>query len=224
MIHQLRQSPDVELVGLLTTFNEKVDRVTMHGVSRALVQAQAEQLQLPLWPVPVPFPCNNEQFQDLFLDMLTEAAQQGITHLAFGDIFLADVRQYRCELLEDSGIEPLFPLWCGGQGRMTGQLAGEMQSSGLAAIVTCVDPRQLSPDFLGRCYDADFLRDLPEEVDPCGERGEFHTFCYAGPIFPEAVPIRAGKRVIRDGFHFLDLYLDGKCGGVDHVLKIDSND
>lgn len=208
MVHQLQQAPDAELVGLLTTFNADADRVAMHAVRRELVELQADRLQLPLWKVPLPFPCSNGQYEARFLEVLADAKEQGITHIAFGDLFLADVREYRTELLKRSGLEALFPIWCEEGEQGTGDLAREMQSTGFEAVTTCIDPQRLPPEFLGQRYDADFLRDLPEGVDPCGERGEFHTFCHAGPIYSQPIPFTTGKRVMRNGFHFLELGVD----------------
>jgi diphthamide synthase (EF-2-diphthine--ammonia ligase) len=135
---------------------------------------------------------------------IAQANAAGITHMAFGDLFLEDVRQYRETMLAGTGIEPLFPLW----GQLTGQLAGRMVSAGLRAHLTCVDPKQLSPAFAGRTFDERLLEDLPDSVDPCGERGEFHTFAYAGPMFGEPIPIVPGDVVTRDGFVFADVLLD----------------
>ncbi|MEO8358479.1 MAG: ATP-binding protein [Vicinamibacteria bacterium] len=202
-LHQLRQDPQAEVVGLLTTFNDSVDRVAMHAVRRSLVNAQAAATDLPLWSVPLPWPCTNEQYEALMTDVLERAKREDITHVAFGDLFLEDVRDYRIRQLEGTGIAPLFPIW-GGPGD-TKKLAQQMQSAGLRAVLTCVDPRQLDPAFVGREFDASLLADLPEQVDPCGEQGEFHTFCYAGPMFSSEIKVRVGQPVAKDGFNFIDL-------------------
>jgi len=204
-LHTLRSRPDLEVVGLLTTFNDSVDRVAMHAVRRELVNAQAAATSLPLWSVPLPWPCSNEQYAALMSDVIARAAREGITHVAFGDLFLEDVRDYRIKQLSGTGIDPLFPIW--GSAADTPALAREMQAAGLKAVLTCVDPKQLDPSFVGRDFDASLLADLPSSVDPCGEKGEFHTFCHAGPMFTKEIPIRTGEVVTRDGFTFADVLL-----------------
>jgi uncharacterized protein (TIGR00290 family) len=199
----LRQQPNVEVVGLLTTFNEMAERVSMHAVRRSLVEAQAAAAQLPLWQVPLPFPCSNAEYEDSMGVVIGRAREEGVTHMAFGDLFLEDVREYRIRMLSKSGIEPLFPLWCSATD--TSALARKMLGDGLRAVLTCVDPKQLPESFAGRAYDAALLSDLPPAVDPCGERGEFHTFCYAGPMFASEIGWRVGETVLRDGFCFADL-------------------
>jgi uncharacterized protein (TIGR00290 family) len=202
-LHVLRQQPNLEVVGLLTTFNEAADRVAMHAVRRALVEAQAAAAGLPLWYVPLPFPCSNTEYENKMRAVIHRARSQGVTHMAFGDLFLEDVRQYRIRMLSDTGIEPLFPLWCSETD--TPALARRMLDNGLRAILTCVDPKQLQETFAGRIYDAALLADLPATVDPCGERGEFHTFCFAGPMFASRIGVQVGETVTRDGFCFTDL-------------------
>jgi diphthamide synthase (EF-2-diphthine--ammonia ligase) len=199
----LRGQPDVEVVGLLTTFNEAAGRVSMHAVRRALVEEQAAAAGLPLWPVLLPNPCPNEVYEERMRELIGRAREQGVTHTAFGDLFLEDVRDYRIRQLAGSGIAPLFPLW--GAPGDTPALARAMLRGGLAAVLTCVDPRQLPSRFVGRAYDEALLAELPPGVDPCGERGEFHTFCCAGPMFDRPVPVAAGETVERDGFWFADL-------------------
>lgn len=205
MMYQLQQRPDIEIIALHTSFNQTVERVTMHAVTRELVSQQARRMKLPVWPLELPFPCTNEIFEDRFTAICEQAMREKITHFCFGDLYLSDVREYRVNLLMETGLEPLFPIWCGGMGKQTGKIAREMIAAGFRSIVTCVDPQQVSPKLLGREFDAEFLRDLPEHVDPCGERGEFHTFCFEGPIYPEPIPIQRGRKVHRDGFDFLDL-------------------
>lgn len=167
-LHILRKRDDIELVGLLTTFNEAFDRVAMHAVRRELVEAQAAAARLPLIRVGLPFPCTNEVYEHRMKTAIAEACAAGVTHLAFGDLFLEDVRQYRVRLLEGTGLEPLFPIWTNSEA--TPALARQMLDAGLQAILTCVDPKQLSHDFVGRQFDARLLADLPPGVDPCGER------------------------------------------------------
>jgi len=202
-LHVLRQQPNVEVVGLLTTFNEAADRVAMHGVRRSLVEAQAAAAGLPLWHVPLPFPCSNTEYEDKMRAVIHRAREESITHMAFGDLFLEDVREYRIRMLSNTGLEPLFPLWCSDAD--TPALARRMLDNGLRAILTCVDPKQLREAFTGRAYDAALLADLPAAVDPCGERGEFHTFCFAGPMFASQIDVQVGETVSRDGFCFTDL-------------------
>lgn len=206
----LRQDPDLELAGLLTTFNEAFDRVAMHAVRRELVAAQAAAAGLPLWPVPLPWPCDNAAYEERMRGACRRAREAQVEGIAFGDLFLADVREYRERQLQGTGLAPLFPLW----GRPTGELAREMIRSGLRARLTCIDPRKLSRAFAGREFDASLLADLPPEVDPCGERGEFHSFVYAGPMFSAPIAIATGEVVERDGFVFADLLpADRRPGG-----------
>jgi uncharacterized protein (TIGR00290 family) len=202
-LHQLRQQGDVELVGLLTTFNEAADRVAMHAVRRQLVAAQAAATGLPLWPVLLPWPCANADYEALMAAALGRARAEGVTHVAFGDLFLEDIRAYREQCLRGTGLEPLFPLWS--SARETPALARRMLDAGLRAVLTCVDPRQLPEAFAGRMYDGDLLASLPPDVDACGERGEFHTFCFDGPMFASPIAIEVGERATRDGFCFVDL-------------------
>jgi uncharacterized protein (TIGR00290 family) len=203
-LHVLRTHDDVEVVGLLTTLNGTAGRVAMHAVREELLDAQAEAAGLPLIKVVLPqHPCSNEQYEQVMRDAIARAQAEGITRMAFGDLFLEDVRRYREQTLAGTGIQPLFPLW----GQPTGQLANRMIAAGLRARLTCVDPKQLAPTFAGRTFDEWLLEDLPDGVDPCGERGEFHTFAYAGPMFSEPIPIVPGQIVTRDGFVFADVLL-----------------
>lgn len=202
-LHVLRQQPDVELVGLLTTFNEAVDRVAMHAVRRELAERQAAATGLPLWSVPLPSPCSNEEYEARMRALITRAQAAGVTQVAFGDLYLEDVRAYRVRMMAGTGIEPVFPIWCAPD--QTPALARRMIDAGLRAVLTCVDPRQLDPRFVGRSFDAELLAELPAGVDPCGERGEFHSFCHAGPMFEAPIPVRLGETVTRDGFCFADL-------------------
>ena len=201
-LHVLRSMPDVEVVGLLTTVNEAFDRVAMHAVRRELLLAQAAAADLPLTIVNIPWPCPNESYEAAMATAMATARSQGVEGVAFGDLFLEDIRRYREERLAPTGLAPLFPLW----GRPTRALAEEMLAVGLRARLTCVDPRMLPASFVGRAFDRQLLADLPAGVDPCGENGEFHTFAWAGPMFRRPVPVRNGEVVMRDGFVFADLF------------------
>jgi uncharacterized protein (TIGR00290 family) len=202
-LHTLRQRGEVEVVGLVTTLNEAFGRVAMHGVRAELVRAQADAAGLPLWPVPLPWPCSNAEYEARMRAVIERARSEGVTAFAFGDLFLADIRAYRERQLADTGLEPLFPIW--GAPADTPALARAMIAAGFRSTLTCVDPRQLPATFAGREFDSQLLADLPPGVDPCGENGEFHTFCHAGPVFERPVPVRVGEVVERDGFCFADL-------------------
>jgi uncharacterized protein (TIGR00290 family) len=204
-LHLLRESGEYEIAGLLTTFNQAFDRVAMHSTRRALVEAQAHAAGLPLQAVPLPWPCSNQHYETAMRQACDDALSCGIDAMAFGDLFLEDVRRYREQRLEGTGITPIFPVW----GIDTTRLAREMIESGLRARLVCIDPKKLPAEFAGRDFDADLLRDLPAGVDPCGENGEFHTFVYAGPMFREPIPIESGEVVERDGFLFADVRLAG---------------
>jgi uncharacterized protein (TIGR00290 family) len=193
--------PDVEVVGLLTTVNEVADRVAMHAVRSELLRAQAEAVGLPLHSVPIPWPCSNADYEAAMAGAIERAKSDRVTVMAFGDLFLQDIRTYRVEKLAGTGIDPLFPIW----GIPTDRLAREMIAGGLRARLTCVDPKQLAAGFVGREFDATLLAELPQSVDPCGEQGEFHTFAHAGPMFRRPINIRTGEIVERDGFVFADL-------------------
>ena len=200
-LYTLQRYAEIEVVGLLTTVNQAFARVAMHGVRRELVEAQARATGLPLWEVPLPWPCSNAEYEDAMRAACARARAEGVEVVAFGDLFLEDVRRYREERLQGTGLEPLFPLW----GRPTDQLARTMISAGLRARIVCLDPKALSLKFAGREYDGAFLGDLPPSVDPCGERGEFHSFVYAGPMFRQALEVICGATVTRDGYMFTDL-------------------
>lgn len=205
-LHALRRA-DVPVVGLLTTINQAFDRVAMHAVRRSLLDAQARSIGIPLWPVPLPWPCSNEDYERIMADVCRQAKAEGIECVAFGDLFLPEVRAYRERQLEGTGLTPLFPLW----ELPTDALAREMLAGGLKARITCVDPKVLPPTFAGREFDQALLADLPAGVDPCGEKGEFHTFAYGGPMFREPIPISSGEVVERDGFVFADLFLEERA-------------
>lgn len=190
-----------EVVRLLVTFNRDADRVAMHAVRRELVAAQAERLGIPVFAVDLPSPCSNAQYEASMTEALTVARNDDVGEMVFGDLFLEDVRAYREAAMEGTGITPSFPLW----GRPTSDLAREMVEVGIEAVVTCVDPRQLDASFAGRRFDSDFLRDLPPHVDPCGERGEFHTFVWDAPGYSAPIEVTVGDVVERDGFVFADV-------------------
>ena len=210
-LHTLRQRDDVEVVGLLTTINTHFQRVAMHGTRHALLKAQAEAARVPLWEVPLPWPCSNEIYEAAMSAACAKAVQQGISAVAFGDLFLEDVRRYREDRLRGTGIEPIFPLW----GQDTKKLILEMLDGGLRARIICVDPSKLAGDFIGRDLDHEVLSRLPATVDPCGENGEFHTFTHAGPMFSQPIPIQDGEIVSRDGFLFADVLPDSEVASAD---------
>jgi uncharacterized protein (TIGR00290 family) len=197
----LQQNPDIEITALLTTFNAAANRVAMHAVRRELVEAQALRLGLPLWSIDLPWPCPNQVYEGLMAGMLDRAREQGITAVAFGDLFLEDIRQYRERQMEGTGLSPLFPVWQ----IPTAELAEELLDSGVKAKVTCVDLAKLEASYSGREYDREFLRSLPSKIDPCGENGEFHTFVYEAPFFSRPIKVTLGEIVVRDGFAFADL-------------------
>lgn len=200
-LHHLRRDADVQVAALVTSFNSEANRVAMHAVRRRLVEAQAERAGVPLWAVDLPHPCSNAEYEDRMRAVCERAVAEGITAVAFGDLFLQDIRDYRVRQLRGTGLEPLFPLWQ----IPTGELALEMIVSGVKAKVTCVDPSKLSGSFAGREYDGDFVEALPPGVDPCGENGEFHTFVYDAPPFSRPIEVRPGEIVERDGFVFADV-------------------
>lgn len=199
-LYQLRRDPGIEVCGLLTTLNAEFDRVAMHGTRRTVLEAQAAAAGLPLWTVPLPWPCTNAIYEERMVAACARAVAENIDAIAFGDLFLADVRAYRERQLAPTGLEPLFPLW----EIPTEDLAREMIAAGLRARLSCVDTRQLSADFAGREFDTALLSELPAGVDFCAERGEFHTCAYAGPMFSAPLALENGEIVHRDGFAFAD--------------------
>jgi uncharacterized protein (TIGR00290 family) len=201
MIHVLRRTPDVEIGALLTTINDPVQRVAVHAVRVDVLQAQADALGLPLWTIPIPAPCPRDEYERAMAGAVARAVADGFTHIAFGDLFLEDIRRYREGQLAGSGLTPLFPLF----GRPTADLAREMLAAGLGARIVCVNSKWLDRSFAGREFDAAFLADLPAAVDPCGERGEFHSCAYKGPMFSHAIALETGATVERDGFVFTDV-------------------
>jgi uncharacterized protein (TIGR00290 family) len=200
-LHVLRQDPAVEVIGLLTTLNGAFDRVAMHAVRRELLRRQAESVGLPLLTVDLPWPCSNEVYEQLMAKACAGMAEMGAEAVAFGDLYLEDVRAYRVAQMAATGLEPIFPLW----GRPTKELAREMIAGGQRARLTCVDPKKLPRDFAGREFDLELLQDLPPGTDPCGENGEFHSFVYESPVLRQPLRIVSGEVVERDGFIFADV-------------------
>ena len=200
-LHLLRQHPEIEIVALLTSFNSAADRVAMHAVRRALVDAQAARTGIPQWSVDLPWPCSNAEYEERMRGVCQRAVAEGITAVAFGDLFLQDIRDYRERQLRGTGLEPLFPAW----EIPTAQLARDMIAAGVKAKITCVDPHQVDRSFAGRDFDRALLDSLPSGVDPCGENGEFHTFVYDAPVFSRPIEVRMGEIVERDGFVFADV-------------------
>ena len=202
-LHEVCRAGDYEIVGALTTVTETFGRVSMHGVREELLRAQHEAAGLAPVIVPIPFPCSNDIYEARMAAALAEAKAAGITHVIFGDLFLEDVRAYREQKLASSGITPVFPLW----GRPTAPLAREMIAAGVETYLVCVDLKQLSGAFAGRRFDHALLADLPPAVDPCGEKGEFHSCVVAGPMFARRISVAVGETVEREGFAYADLLL-----------------
>jgi uncharacterized protein (TIGR00290 family) len=183
----------------------------MHAVRRSLVEAQAEAAGLSVWGVDLPWPCSNADYESIMKKACAATVQAGIEYIAFGDLFLTDIRAYREKQLENSGLRPIFPVW----GMPTRELAHTMIKSGVRAKLTCVDPKLLAPEFVGREFNEQLLSEFPSEIDPCGENGEFHTFVYAGPMFQHDLSIQVGEIVFRDGFVFADVSLTENKAAVD---------
>lgn len=200
-LHVVRQAGEFDVVALLTTVNCTHRRVAMHAVRESLLEAQAAAAGLRLVKVPIPSPCSNEFYERAMSEAMARAKEEGVKHVIFGDLFLEDIRAYREKHLTDCGMAPAFPLWR----KDTRKLAEEMIAGGLCAYLTCVDPRRMDRSFAGRRFDADLLSEIPAEVDPCGENGEFHTFASAGPMFHNEIPVTVGEIVEREGFVFADL-------------------
>jgi uncharacterized protein (TIGR00290 family) len=203
-LHRLRQQNDIEVVGLITTVNQAFDRVAMHSTRAAVLEAQVSAAGLPLRKIALPWPCSNEQYESCMRECVLAMKAEGVQAVAFGDLFLEDIRQYREKQLAGTGLEPLFPLWL----EPTDRLAREMIEGGLKAKLICLDPKKLDPKFVGREFDDPLLRELPAAIDPCGENGEFHTCVYAGPMFSKPLSIAAGAVVERDEFVYCDAVMD----------------
>jgi uncharacterized protein (TIGR00290 family) len=197
----LRDQGDYEVAGLITTINEHFQRVAIHGYREALLDQQAAATGLPVWKVPLPFPCSNADYESRMGTVIQRAISEGLHGIAFGDLFLEDIRAYRLQQLAGTGLEAIFPVW----GIPTDQLARAMIAGGLEAHLTCIDPRVLDRSFAGRAFDESLLRDLPATVDPCGERGEFHTFACAGPMFSRSISVVPAEVIERDGFVYAEL-------------------
>ena len=199
--YQLQQQPEYELVGLFCTINKKFSRTAMHAVRVELLQMQADQIGMPLDIIEIPHPCTDAEYESIMQDFVDDVKKRDVEYFAFGDLYLQDIRDYRVDKLKESGITPIFPLWK----HPTDKLALEMIRGGLRAVITCVDPKQLNGDFVGREYNQKFLDDLPENVDPCGENGEFHSFVFEAPMFNEKINVSVAKKIERDGFVFVDV-------------------
>jgi len=191
----------VEVSMLLTTVNSTHQRVAMHAVRRELLEAQAEAVGVPLMVVDLPWPCSNEVYEERMKAAVEELIADGFEQIAFGDLFLQDIREYREKNLQGTSLKPIFPLW----GIPIDQLATDMLAGGLKARITCIDPKKLDAKFSGREWDGKLLSEFPPSVDPCGENGEFHTFVYDGPMFRHPIDIGVGETVERDGFVFTDI-------------------
>jgi len=205
-LHIARQRTDIPVVGALTTVTETFDRVSMHGVRRDILMAQLDAAGLPATIVSIPYPCSNDLYEARMAAAMDAARLQGITHIVFGDLFLEDVRAYREQKLAGTGLTPLFPLW----GLPTDRLARDMIASGVETYLATVDLKKLPASFAGRKFDAALLADFPPGIDPCGERGEFHTCVAAGPMLANRLSITVGETVERDGFAYADLRLRGR--------------
>jgi uncharacterized protein (TIGR00290 family) len=208
-LYEVRRAGEFDVVGALTTVTETFERVSIHGVRQEVLRAQCEAAGLPQRIVPIPYPCPNEIYEARMGEAVASAVREGITHMIFGDLFLADIRAYREQKLAGTGITPIFPLW----ERPTPALAQAMIASGLEAYLATVDLKKLPAEFAGRRFDAQLLADLPEGIDPCGENGEFHTCVVAGPMFLRRLPVETGERVIRDGYACCDLVLTTNATG-----------
>jgi uncharacterized protein (TIGR00290 family) len=202
-LHVARTELELDVTALLVTMNAAADRVAMHAVRRELLAAQAARLDLPVHVVDIPSPCPNDVYEAAMTGALAVARDAGVERMVFGDLFLEDVRDYRETRLAGTGIAPVFPLW----GRPTDRLARDMLGAGVRAVLTCIDPTVLGPELAGRAFDEALLAELPPGVDPCGERGEFHTFVWDAPGFSAPIDVEVGEVVARDGFVFCDVGL-----------------
>lgn len=200
-LHRTLAAKELEVVCLLATISDAFHRVSMHGVREELLELQAESLGIQLQKMMIPYPCPNAVYEEKMSEVLSFWKRKGVTHVIFGDLFLEDIRKYREEKITQIDLTPVFPVW----GKDTANLAREMLGIGFRAVICCVDPRKLDAQFVGREFNSSLVRDLPANVDPCGENGEFHTFVYDGPIFTKPIRVQVGERVMRDGFQFADL-------------------
>ncbi|MEB8432165.1 adenine nucleotide alpha hydrolase [Cocleimonas sp. KMM 6892] len=200
-LQQLLQNPNVEVVGLFSTINKDADRVAMHGVRVELLEAQAASIGIPLEIIEIPDPCSNNDYETIMSDFIEAAKKKHIECIAFGDLYLEDIRRYREQQLAGTGIEAIFPIW----GLDTDNLSRILLDNGIKAVISCVDSKQLSEDFVGRRYNTSFLQDLPETADPCGENGEFHSYVYDAPMFKHAIEITLGKTFKKDPFVYIDV-------------------
>jgi uncharacterized protein (TIGR00290 family) len=200
-LHTLRKNPEIELFGLFTVVNSEYSRVSMHATRADLLRWQADVLGLTLRIINIPYPCDNDECDAIMRSFVDSATEIGIECMAFGDLFLQDVRDYRENQLRGTGIRPLFPIWK----IPTHILAEQMLSSGVEAYISCVDPRKVPKALAGRRWSESLIAELPEKVDPCGENGEFHTVVVGGPMFRESIPIHIGETVEREGFVFADI-------------------
>ena len=207
-LHAVRTQNDLDVTALLVTMNAEADRIAMHAVRRELLAAQAARLDLPVHVVDIPSPCPNDVYEEAMRGAVARAVSEGFTHAAFGDLFLEDIRTYREERLAGTGLTPLFPLF--GTDADTPALARQMIAGGLRARITCLNPAVIDRTFAGREFDAARLAELPSSVDPCAERGEFHTCAYAGPMFNHSVAVETGITVERDGYVFTDLTISNQ--------------
>ena len=214
-LHEVRRAGEFDVVGALTAVTETFGRVSIHGVRQEILLAQCEAAGLPPRIVPIPYPCPNEIYETRMGEAVAEAERDGITHIIFGDLFLADIRAYREQKLAGTGITPVFPLW----DRPTLPLAHAMIESGLEAYIATVDLKKLPAEFAGRKFDAQLLADFPDNVDPCGENGEFHSCVVAGPIFSHRLPVVTGERVERDGYGYCDLVLTNDATVTNHRTR-----
>jgi uncharacterized protein (TIGR00290 family) len=202
-LHEIRCAGEFDVVGALTTVTETFDRVSIHGVRQEILRAQCEAASLPPRIVPIPYPCPNEIYEARMGEAVERCVHEGITHMIFGDLFLGEIRAYREQKLAGTGITPVFPLWQ----RPTLPLAQAMIESGMEAYLATVDLKKLPAEFTGRKFDAQLLADLPDDVDPCGENGEFHTCVVAGPMFSRPLAVAVGERIERDGYAYCDLVI-----------------
>jgi uncharacterized protein (TIGR00290 family) len=207
-LQRVREQGQLEVIGILMTLTAEFGRVSMHGVRESLLDAQARSVKLPCYKIPLPFPCPNAVYEQRVSEALELAKAHGVSHVIFGDLFLEDIRSYREAQLASLGLQGVFPLWK----EDTSLLAREMVSNGVIAFLSCLDPTKLDSSFIGRCFDRQFLEQLPHGVDPCGENGEFHTFACSGPMFSESIPVSVGEKIERDGFVFADLLPIVKAG------------